>query len=95
MSKFELGRLVATVRISERIEHDPEFNKFVWLSLGRYKKCDWGDMSADDKALNDEAVLKGDSRIMGAYICKLTKEKIWIITEADRSCTTVLFPDEY
>ena len=95
MRKFELGRLVATAGVSREIKLDATFDIFVRISLGRYTKGDWGDMSSDDKSLNDKAVHEGDLRIFGAYICESTKEKIWIITEADRSCTTILFPDEY
>ena len=49
-------------------------------------------MGEEDKAANEQALIEGN-RIMGAY--QTCKGKIWIITEADRSATTVLFPDEY
>jgi len=56
-------------------------------------KGDWGQVCAEDWRLNDEAVQDG-SRIVSAYIT-LKGVKIWIITEADRSTTTILLPDEY
>jgi len=52
----------------------------------------WGRMSEEDKEMN-ELALKDGGRLMGTY--KTCKGKVWIITEADRSVTTVLFPREY
>lgn len=49
-------------------------------------------MDEEDKASNEQALIEG-SRIMGAY--QTCKGKIWIITEADRTATTILFPSEY
>lgn len=59
---------------------------------------DWGDLSDEDKRLNDEALHDG-SRMLSAYILP-TEVKIWIITEAtddkgDRAATTALLPEEY
>lgn len=99
MKKFEIGRLVASRGIMEQIESealsDNDFRTFINKSFERYIKCDWGDLDEEDKALNDNAVERGDLRILAAYIRPETKEKIWIITEADRSYTTILFPNEY
>ena len=53
---------------------------------------DWGDLRQEDKALNDQAVESGD-QVMAKYLT--SKGKIWIITEWDRSATTILFPCEY
>lgn len=53
---------------------------------------DWGNIGVDDWDLNNQALLDG-SRIFASY--PTCKGDIWIITEADRSATTVLFPDEY
>lgn len=65
--------------------------------LRRHNAGDWGDLEADDKALNDRAVIDG-SRIFSSYI--LPCGKVWCITEATddagkRSRTTILLPDEY
>ena len=46
---FELGMLVATTRIADKIREDKEFNHFVFYSLERYKNCDWGDLDEEDK----------------------------------------------
>lgn len=90
--KFKLGQVVVTRTINNDIANDSKFAKEVTDSLKRYANCDWGDTHEDDKPLNDEAVEHGD-RILAAY--KTSKGKIWIITEWDRSATTILYPDEY
>lgn len=98
MSKFELGGLTVTSGVADRMETDKKFRNFVNLSLGRYINCAWGDVSEADRAQNNEAVENGEERIMGVYTHKTddgTEEKIWIITEWDRSMTTILFPSEY
>ena len=53
----------------------------------------WGDLCDEDKAMNDDAVKLG-GRVFSAYRLRDCK-KIWVITEADRSSTTVLLPEEY
>lgn len=94
MSKFKLGKTVITRNINNRIAEDKNFSQFILLALLKYKHCDWGDCCAEDKQENDAAVINGD-RIFATYIYPMDGTKIWIITEADRSATTVLFPDEY
>jgi hypothetical protein len=61
--------------------------------LQRHARGDWGDVCDEDKQANDRALKNGDERILSAY--SITGKKIWIITEWDRSVTTVLFPEEY
>ncbi len=61
--------------------------------LGRHQCGDWGNLDQEDKQSND-AALKNGSRIFSAYqIAEAVK--FWIITEADRSATTILLPEEY
>ena len=61
--------------------------------LKRHAAADWGDVEKEDQRLNDEALRVGE-RLLSVYSdCKGTK--FWIITEWDRSVTTVLLPDEY
>lgn len=52
----------------------------------------WGEVPPEDTCANDDSVLH-DLRILSAY--KIAGERVWIITEADRSSTTLLFPREY
>jgi hypothetical protein len=54
---------------------------------------DWGDVDADDWKENDHSVKNG-YRILSSYVDR-NVEKFWIITEADRSATTILLPEEY
>ena len=59
----------------------------------RHAAGDWGEVDAEDWSLNDQAVLDG-TRLLSAYRT-LKGEKLWVITEADRSSTTLLLPSEY
>lgn len=96
MAKFSLGMLCATAGVAEQTRQDREFHAFVWQCLSRYREGDWGDMTSSDKRANDDAVACGDARILASYKRPdHPTQNIWIITEADRSATTVLFPDEY
>lgn len=92
MDKFELGQLVVTDGVNAKMKTDQGFDTFVKTSLGRFKRCDWGTLCDEDKAECDKAVKNGDQMIMGAYT--RDGEEIWIITEWDRSATTILFPHE-
>ena len=95
---FTLGQLVMTRRVNDLVADDEEFNKFVVKSLNRHAKGDWGDVDDEDKQTNDYS-LKAGMRVLSAYnddrFPKHGIATIWIITEADRSATTILFPDEY
>ena len=87
---FPLGEIVATpcaLDALRRAAQPPLL--FVLCHL----RGDWGEVCADDWALNDGAVEDG-GRIFSVYRTALG-ERIWIITEADRSVTTLLLPDEY
>jgi len=96
VAKFQLGRLYCTAGAALK-DDTPEFDSFVWQALARYTEGDWGELSTGDKAQNDAAIADTDGgRILAAYENKKHPAwKIWIITESDRSVTTVLFPDEY
>lgn len=61
--------------------------------LARHLDGDWGDIDNEDKELNNAALVNGD-RLVSSYNIR-DDCKIWIITEADRSATTVLLPEEY
>lgn len=94
-AKFYTGRIVATRSIADRMNAELHFGQFISDALKRHVTGDWGVMCKEDAALNDEAVQCGEGRIHSAYIFPDTDEKIWIITESDRSVTTVLYPSEY
>ena len=92
--KFEPGQLYLTRGVFDECEKDTVFYEFVKSSVKRHVTGDWGDMTDDDKAENEFSPDK-HLRIFSAYERQGSNKKIWVITEADRSVTTVLFPDEY
>lgn len=83
-----LGRLCATPGVLEQID-----NVDVVAALRRHARGDWGDLCDDDKRANNEA-LRTEGRLLSSYLSR-KGVKFWIITEADRSVTTVLLPEEY
>ena len=86
---FDPGQLLATPAALDHLT----LNGSSPLSLiRRHLRGDWGDLGADDKKLNDEAVTDR-SRIVSAYA--IAGIKIYVITEWDRSYTTVLLASEY
>ena len=91
-TKFELGKIVMTNGIARYLSED--MDRFWTLNkcLYRHRCGDWGDLCEEDKQANDYAVEHGE-RILSAY--ELFGTKIWIITEWDRSVTTILLPEEY
>ena len=74
------------------MESDLAFAREIAAVFIRYQRHDWGNLCQEDKELNDEALEAGD-RILAAY--RTSKGEVWIITEWDRSATTILFPSEY
>ena len=90
MALFALGQVVVTpgaLRALQKAEQEPrEF-------LGRHINGDWGAVSEDDKRENEYSVQHG-FRILSAYTTS-AGDRIRIMTEADRSTTTILLPDEY
>lgn len=87
---FKLGRLLITPGALEALQRSGESP---WAFLSRHMSGDWGDLSAEDKRLNDQAV-QDDSRILSAYTTS-KGDRLWVITEVDRSATTVLLAEEY
>ena len=92
MGKFSLGKLVITKGIHDKMCSDIDFAIGVLESFEKYRNGNWGDLCADDKAENEKAI-KENERIFALY--NIGSDKIYIITEWDRSVTTILFPYEY
>jgi len=90
---FPLGRLMMTRGVNDLIAENNEFPLFVLNSLQRHVRGDWGDLSEEDKKQNEYSLTR-QLRLFSAYE-RPPLPKIWIITEADRSVTTILFPEEY
>ena len=92
MEKFSLGKLVMTKAVHDKMNNDIDFAIGMLDSMERYRSCDWGDLCEEDKTENEQALKEGE-RIFALY--NIGNEKIYIITEWDRSATTILFPEEY
>jgi hypothetical protein len=89
---FPLGRVLMTRGVSE-LASGGVFDPLELVR--RHVTCDWGDICSNDKSLNDAALLpSSQARVHSAYNVA-DKVTIWIITEHDRSATTLLLPTEY
>lgn len=86
--RFELGHVVMTQGVEAATTHADRMR-----ALARHVTSDWGDVCAEDKGQNDWALANG-ARILSVYQSS-SGETFWIITEADRSVTTLLLPEEY
>jgi len=93
-ARLDLGRVVTTRGVHEAMREDREFARLVDKSLRRHANGDWGDTKGSDRRMNDQAFKNGNDRIFSVYEGG-PEGKIWIITEWDRSVTTVMFPSEY
>ena len=87
---FDLGQTVMTPGALEVLN---EAGQLPGEFLGRHQSGDWGDLCEEDAQVNQEALENG-LRIMSVYRTS-NGSKIWVITEADRSATTLLLPEEY
>jgi hypothetical protein len=92
-SLFSLGRMVSTPgALNLMLEHGAQVQGLL------YRHChgDWGQVSAGDAQLNDAAVRDG-TRILSSYqlVRGDRRTRVWIITEADRSSTCLLLPEEH
>ncbi len=86
--KVPLGQIVATPAALGAVSQ-PD----IVAALRRHAAGDWGDVTPDDRAANDDA-LKSGERLLSVYR-SATGTTFWVLTEADRSATTVLLPDDY
>lgn len=85
--RFPLGQLAITSNASLRLSTEE-----VLTALRRHASGDWGDLCPEDTLANDEALEQG-GRLLSSY--GQGKHRFWLITEADRSSTTVLLPEDY
>ena len=90
IARFPLGRIVATpgalAALEEATDNPASF-------LRRHVTGDWGELDEHDRQENQFSVARG-FRLLSAYNLS-SGTRIWIITEADRSVTTLLLPEEY
>jgi hypothetical protein len=85
--RFPLGQLAITANASLRLSTEE-----VLTALRRHATGDWGDLCPEDTLANDTALDQG-GRLFSAY--GQGEDRLWVITEADRSVTTVLLPEDY
>lgn len=90
-ARFDVGRLVVTTGALAAIQANAQSPL---LLVQRHEAGDWGELSEEDKAVNEQSLTQG-GRLLSAYILADGVTKVWVITEADRSCTTTLLPEEY
>ena len=93
-TRFRLGQIVMTRAINNDIANNSKFAKEVLNCLRRYMNADFSDMEhQEDIDMNKTAIENGEDRIFATY--NTYKGKIYIITEWDRSVTTILYPEDY
>ena len=88
IAKFRLGRIVTTPPALASLTRDD-----ITAGIVRHMAGDWGDVGEADRAENERALKEG-LRLFSVYHTE-NGVKFWIITEADRSITTVLMPEDY
>ena len=99
MSKeFNVGKIVLTKAVDELMHSDEKFRNFVNTALGMHINCNWGKISPEDKKKNDDSIENGERLVSQYRRSGMSKDepnsRIQIITEADRSVTTILFAEE-
>ncbi len=87
--RFALGQVLAT---PNAIFYLAQHQCLALSLVARHQRGDWGDVCPDDALSNDEAV-NTQGRLLSSYA--IGDGKVWVITEADRSVTTLLLPEEY
>jgi hypothetical protein len=87
-AKFPLGQLCMTPTINDMVPYEEMI-----AAINRHLTGDWGELNKANKVANDRALREG-TRLVSAYSTK-SGIRFWIITEADRSATTILLPEEY
>ncbi len=103
---IELGNVLASAGIARTVAASDELQHVVQTSLNRHRCGDWGEVDEHDRKANDDAAAMG-YRLLSVYRLpspieadagqrgRLLQTHLWIITESDRSTTTVLWPCEY
>jgi hypothetical protein len=89
MPTFSLGQLVATPGALDSATHADLLGL-----VARHASGDWGDLDAEDRRANETALRIGE-RLLSAYTVPSSGARVWLITERDRSATTILLPSEY
>jgi hypothetical protein len=88
IAKFRLGKIVSTPNALDRLTQGD-----ILIGIQRHQAGDWGDVSEHDRTANERALVEG-TRLWSVYHTE-SGVKFWLITEADRSATSVLMPEDY
>jgi hypothetical protein len=88
VARFRLGRLVSTPNALNQLTHDD-----ILAAISRHQGGDWGCVDEHDRQANERALVEG-TRLLSVY-CSSNGVRFWLITEADRSLTTILMPEDY
>ncbi|MEO7677456.1 MAG: hypothetical protein ABIV39_11905 [Verrucomicrobiota bacterium] len=88
LQKFNLGQIVITTNADTVLPPEE-----VRTALTRHRRCDWGDVCAEDRKVNERGVLE-QGMILSSYQTS-NGVKFWIITDPGHEVTTVLLPDDY
>lgn len=92
---FDFGNIVFTRGVYKKYTEDANFEFFVDKALQMHTSGNWGDVCDEDWESNQDALSSGGRLFSAYWLDDSHTEKIWIITEEDRSTTTVLYPEEY
>lgn len=87
--RFDLGRTLITSGARAELSDDE-----IDFALLRHQSGNWGDLGKSDASSNDAAVMRGGGRVLSVYYSK-RRVRFYVITESDRSVTTILLPHEY
>jgi len=85
---FALGQVAVTANVARKLTLQE-----VWAAVRRHQAGDWGEVDSEDWQANEQA-LKAGARLLSVYHSE-QGVKFWVITEWDRSLTTVLLPEDY
>ena len=88
VAKFRMGRIVAPPNALAHLTEED-----ILLGIRRHQAGDWGDLDAEDRVANETALAHG-GRLLSAYHAD-NGTRFWLITEHDRSVSTVLLPEDY
>ena len=88
IAKFRLGHIVSTPNALSRLTQED-----ILMGIKRHQAGDWGDVDSHDREANQRALIEG-TRLWSVYHT-VSGTKFWLITEADRSITTLLLPEDY
>lgn len=89
LAKFQPGALVATAEVLKHIDHN-----YLMAALCQHLQGQWGLLDVEDWDANERA-LKDGGRLLSVYPLPNSPKSFWIISEADRSSTTILLPGDY